>query len=247
MSIGYGWYYQEPVYADMADLPGGNRLKMEKVTHLIFAYKIYFKNDQKLTLELWHKKFENMVVTPLAGSVFRNNNGKGYGRGADLSYTKRLSTKWHGVANYSYMQVMRNDQDEEGLYPFTFSQPHQINLMLSYQVSGSLSFSGKYRWASGRPKDAYIIHENVLNDPDNYLYSMELIGRNRQNLPYFSSLDFRVNYTFRSPKVRFTAFFDVVNVLNRQIANSESFNFYNGKTYYDGLAIFPTGGIKFEL
>jgi hypothetical protein len=46
---------------------------------------------------------------------------------------------------------------------------------------------------------------------------------------------------------RLTAFFDVVNIANKQIANAESFNPISGKNYFDGLAIFPTGGLKFEF
>ena len=76
---------------------------------------------------------------------------------------------------------------------------------------------------------------------------MELIGRNKEFLPYFSSLDLRINYNFKLNSIKFTSFFDIVNVFNRQIANSESFNHIFGKTYYDGLGIFPTGGLKFEF
>jgi hypothetical protein len=52
----------------------------------------------------------------------------------------------------------------------------------------------------------------------------------------------RVNSSFYLNDIKFIAFFDVVNILNRKIANSENFNYFRGKTYYDGLAIFPTGG-----
>jgi hypothetical protein len=52
---------------------------------------------------------------------------------------------------------------------------------------------------------------------------------------------------FKINRIKFTSFFDVVNVLNRQIANNENFNYLFGKTFYDGIAIFPTGGLKFEF
>jgi hypothetical protein len=45
----------------------------------------------------------------------------------------------------------------------------------------------------------------------------------------------------------FAAFFDAVNVRNKQIPNFENFNSFSGKSYFDGLAIFPTGGMKFEF
>ena len=247
LSLGIGIYYQDPIYSDIADLPTGNTLKMEEVSQLILSYKAYISNDLKLTIEGWYKSFDNMVVTPISGSVLRNNNGFGEAKGFDISMTKRLHKKWHGIASYSYMDVKRNDGDGLGNYDFTYSQPHQFNIMLSYQLNQNWSFSGKYRYATGRPTDKYIIHENVLNNPHYYLYSMELIGKNLSRLPDFSSLDLRMNYDFVISKYKFTMFFDIVNILNKQIANGENFNSLKGETYFDGLAIFPTGGLKFEF
>jgi hypothetical protein len=247
LSFGAGIYYQDPVYSDIADLPQGNTLTMEKTQQLIVSYKSYLPDDIKITLEGWYKHFSNMVTTPINGSILRNNNGTGFGQGIDITVTKRLTKEWHGIMSYSYMEVKRNDHDGLGLYDFSFSQPHQINFMVSYQISPALSISGKYRYATGRPTDNYQIYSNVLNNTDNYLFGMELLGRNQGRLPHFSSLDIRINYSFYLSDIKFIAFFDIVNILNRKIANSENFNYFRGKTYFDGLAIFPTGGLKFEF
>ncbi|KOY87660.1 hypothetical protein AD998_17340 [bacterium 336/3] len=214
LSFGLGIYYQDPVYSDIADLPQENILKMERVEQYIFSYKSYLPNDFKIMIEGWYKGFNNMVTTPINGSILRNNNGKGFGKGIDVSLTKRLNKNWHGIISYSYMEVKRNDQDGLGEYNFAFSQPHQINLMLSYQVNKRMSLSGKYRYATGRPTDNYQIYTNILNNGNNYLYGMELLGRNQGRLPYFSSLDIRINYAFHLKKIKFTTFFDVVNILN---------------------------------
>jgi len=247
LTFGFGTYYQDPIYSEIADLPVNTNLKMEKISQYILSYKRYFPSSLKLMVEVWYKSFDGMVVTPIAGTVLRNNNGKGYGHGLDISLTKRLTKQWHGIISYSYMQVQRNDQDGLGYYMFTFSQPHQINTMLSYTLNTNWSFSGKYRYATGRPTDNFVIHSDILNNPNNPISSMELIGRNASRLPYFSSLDLRANYSFQYKKYKLISFFDIVNILNRQIANSENFNHLTGNTYYDGLAIFPTGGLKFEF
>lgn len=247
VSIGLGSYFQDPVFSEIADLPRGSSLLMERVSQYLLSYKGYLRNDLKLMVESWYKDFRDLVVSPTMGTVFRNNAGIGYGYGWDLSITKRLSKTWHGMLSYSFMHVKRNDNDGLGWYDFTFSQPHQFNAMLSYELNKKISFSGRYRLASGRPTDAYLIHRNVLNDVNNWVYSMELLGRNADRLPYFSSLDLRFNYQFRWQKAQLTAFFDVVNVLNRQIANNLNFSHVYGQPFFDGLAIFPTGGLKFEF
>lgn len=247
INFGYGIYFQDPVYADIADQPIGNRLKMEEVSQYILGYRLYLRPDLKFTIETWYKDFDNLVVTPVTGTVLKNNNGTGWGRGLDVSITKRLIEKFHGMISYSYIEIKRNDHDGLGEYNFAFSQPHQFNLMLSYKVNNRWLFSMRYRYATGRPKDNFIIHTNVLNEVNNFRYSKELIGRNELRLPDFSSLDIRANYNFRFKTANLTIFIDIVNVMNRQIANSESFNYLRGQNYFDGLAIFPTGGLKFEF
>ncbi len=247
INFGYGIYFQDPVYSDIADQPKNNKLKMEEVTQFILGYRRYFSPDLKFTIETWYKNFDNLVVTPVNGTVFKNNNGTGWGKGLDVNLTKRLVKKIHGQIGYSYIEIKRNDNDGIGEYDFAFSQPHQFNFMLSYKATKHWLFSMKYRYATGKPKDNYIIHRNVLNSNDYLRYSKELIGRNELRLPDFTSLDLRANYNFKFKTSTMTIFIDIVNVFNKQIANSENFNAITGQNYYDGLAIFPTGGMKFEF
>lgn len=246
-NFGYGKYAQDPVYSDIADQASNRILKMEEVTQYILGYRRYFTNDLKLTIESWYKNFDNMVVTPINGTVLKNNNGTGWGKGLDINVTKRLVKKFHGQIGYSYIDIKRNDQDGYGDYDFAFSQPHQFNCMLSYKTNKHWIFSMKYRYATGKPKENYVIHSNVLQNSSYLRYSKELIGRNELRLPDFTSLDLRANYNFKFKKATMTIFVDIVNVFNKQIANSESFNSISGQNYYDGLAIFPTGGMKFEF
>lgn len=247
LNIGTGVYFQDPVYSDIADQTEGNKLKMEKVSQLILGYRSFIRPDLSFTIETWYKNFDNLVVTPISGTVAKNNNGSGWGQGIDVNLNKKLVNKIHGIIGYSYIEIKRNDNDGWGVYNFAFSQPHQFNLMVSYKHNHSWTFAMKYRYATGKPKDQYEIHENVLNNPNSMRYAKELIGKNTSRLPDFSSIDIRVNYHFFLKNARLTGFFDVVNIMNRQIANSESFNYLTGQNYFDGLAIFPTGGLKFEF
>ena len=78
-------------------------------------------------------------------------------------------------------------------------------------------------------------------------YSEEITSKNKNRLDDFISLDIRADYRFQIKQVGFTAFVDIVDILNRQNANAESLNTLTGKIYYDGIAIFPTFGLKFQL
>lgn len=245
VNFGLGTYYQDPVYSDIADLPANSKLKMEKVVQYILTFKKYIKPDLKFTTEMWYKDFNDLVINTINGTVIKSNLGNGWGYGVDLNLSKRLTQKFHGQIGYSFIEIKRNDG--MGDYNFSFSQPNQFNLMISYKASKSFTFSTKYRYATGKPADNYIIHSNVLNNTNTLRYSKELIGQNETRLPDFQSFDIRMNYNFTYRKTSFTMFIDIVNVQNKQIPNFENFNPISGQIFYDGLAIFPTGGLKFEF
>jgi len=242
-----GIFYQDPVYSEIADQPTGKKLKNEKVIEFIVGYKKYFTPDLKLTIEGWYKKFDNMIVRPVNGEVEQNNSGNGWANGIDINLTKRLSDKIHGQAGYSFIQSKRNNNDGLGEYDFTFSQPNQFNFLIGYKPNKKWILSTKFRYATGKPTDKYIIHSNIFYDPGNIRYSEEITGRNKERVSDFISLDIRADYRFQIRQVSMTAFVDIVDVLNRQNVNGQSFNYILGKTYNDGISIFPTFGLKFQL
>jgi hypothetical protein len=242
-----GTYYQDPLYADIADQPITNKLKNERTNQYIFGYKNQFSNDLKFVIETWYKDFDNLIVRPQRGQILLNNNGTGNAYGLDINLTKRLSEKYFGQIGYSYMQSKRNDNNSLGNYDFSFSQPHMFSFLGSYKPNSKWVFSSKFRYSTGRPKDKYIIYSNVLNNPNNIKYSQEITQKNGDKLNDFISLDARVDYKFYTKKIATTAFIDIVDILNRYNQSSEIFQPITGKTYYDGLAIFPSFGIRIEF
>lgn len=242
-----GMYYQDPEYSDVASQPAGHRLKNERTIQYIAGYRIYFANDLKLIAEGWYKEFDNLAVRPASGQSFLNNNGTGDAYGFDISLTKRLSKRFHGQLGYSFMNSKRDDHDGLGEYDYIFNLPHVISVLGSYKPNEKWIFSGKFRYATGRPTDKYIVHNNVFNDPSFLRYSQEIIEKNGDRLADFISLDLRADYKFRRKKMEWTAFFDVVNVMNRYNESSALFQPLTGKSTFLGLAVFPTFGMRVEL
>src|SRR5262249_3638414 len=146
----------------------------------ILGYKIYFSNDLKLVAEGWYKQFDDQAVRLYSGQPYLDNNGTGYAYGADVNLTKRLTKKFYGQISYSYMQSKRDDHDGLGKYDYTFSQPHVVSMLCSYNPNEKWIFSGKFRYAMGRPTDRYIVHANVFNDPSYARYSQEITGKNAE-------------------------------------------------------------------
>jgi hypothetical protein len=241
-----GIYYQDPLLVDVADQPSANKLKNERTVQYILGYKNYFSSDLKLVVETYYKQLDDLTVRPFSGQTLLNNNGTGYTYGVDLNLTKRLSRNYYGQVGYSYMQSKRDDHNGQGEYNYTYSQPHIFSLLASYKPNDKWVFSTKFRYATGRPKDAYLIHDNVFSNANYYRYSQELIGKNKDRLNDFISFDTRADYRFHYKKMAVTTFIDIVNLLNRHNHSSENFQPITGRTYYDGLAIFPSFGLRIE-
>lgn len=247
ISFASGIYYQDPAFADVASQPRGSRLKCERTIQYILGYKIYFSPDVKFTAEGWYKEMDDLAVRPSSGESFLNNNGTGKAHGFDVSLTKRLSQKYHGQISYSYMDSKRDDHDGLGEYNYIFNLPHVISLLGSYKPNDQWIVSGKFRYASGRPTDKYIVHADVFGNADYLRYAQEVTEKNGERLADFISLDLRADYKFQLKKIGWTAFFDVVNVLNRFNESSALFQPLTGKTYFLGLAVFPTFGMRMDF
>ena len=246
LNFAAGLFYQDPVLSEVADQPQDRKLRSEEITQYIIGYRKYFTPDLKLTVEGWYKAFDHMIVRHIAQYSEQTNSGTGRANGVDVNLTKRLARKLHGQVGYSYMRSKRDDADGRGSYDFEFSQPHQINVMASYKFNEHWIVSSRFRYATGKPADQYIVHRNIFNDTTSLRYSQEITAPHANRLPAFVSLDVRANYRVQINKLALTAFVDIVNILNRDNANDQRFNHITGQTYYDGLAIFPTFGVKFE-
>ncbi|MDP4265703.1 MAG: hypothetical protein Q8941_24505, partial [Bacteroidota bacterium] len=201
----------------------------------------------KFTAEGWYKHFDDLAVRPNSGQSFLNNKGTGHAYGADINLTKRLSKKYYGQIGYSYMLSKRDDHDGLGIYNYIFSEPHTFSLLGSYKPNEKWVFSGKFRYGTGRPTDSYIVHGNVFKNPAVLRSSQEITYKNGDKLADFISLDLRADYKVIKKNYSCTLFFDIVDVLNRFNQSAAIFQPLTGKTYFLGLAIFPTFGLVIEL
>ncbi|MBN4061967.1 TonB-dependent receptor [Bacteroidales bacterium AH-315-I05] len=246
LSFATGIYYQDPSNYKIAEAGKGN-LKSEQSIHYILGYKHYFTPDLKFTLEGYYKDMDDLIVRPYNGNSLLTNDGEGYAYGMDASLVKRLSKNLHGQISYSHMQSRRDDGTAEGEYDFIFSQPHIFTLLASYKLKKVWIFSGKFRYSTGRPEDAYIVHQNIFNDPNSVIYSKEITGHGGDRLDDFISLDVRVDYRIQLKRLAIIGFVDIVNVMDRKNPSFTEFRERTGEIEPRGLGIFPTFGLKFEI
>ena len=113
--------------------------------------------------------------------------------GIDVSVTKRFVDQCYGQINYSYAQSKRDDGDGRGSYNTDFNQLHILNVLAGYEVKKTWSVAGKWRYATGRPRDGFVVHADVLNNPERPRYAQEIVANNSERLPAFHTLNLYVH------------------------------------------------------
>ncbi len=248
-----GVYYQAPEFRVFTLSQSNAILKNERAIHFIIGVSHYLGADLKLILEMYYKDLSNLIVHADRTTPIRTNKGTGFARGIDFGLIKKFSDQWYGQLNYSYSQSRQNNNDGMGEYNADFSQPHIFNILLGYELNKEWSFSAKWKFATGRPKDSYIIHSDIFNNPNFIRYSRENTGNNNERYPDFQTLNMRVDYRKQFgdvPLVKnlaFVAFLDILNFYNHPNTNSEELREFNGKVLTTGVGMLPTLGVKLEF
>lgn len=247
LNVAGGIFYQTPELGIITADPKNNlSLKNERAIHAILGLTDYFSDDVRFTVEAYYKKFDDLVVWLDRTRLLAVNAGDGWATGADFSLVKRFTDKWYGQVNYSYAQSKRDDHDNKGEYNSDFNQPHIFNILFGYEVNEEWSFAAKWKYATGRPTDAYIVHANVHNNPNYLRYSKEITANNGRRLDDFHTFNLRVDYRKQLGRFALVSFIDVLNVYNRLNVNEERFLERSGGVSKEGFEIIPTIGIKLE-
>lgn len=242
-----GIYYQSPELRIISFDKNNARLENEKAIHYIFGITTYLSDDVKFSLEVYEKDLSNVIIKPDRTSQRRTNAGTGYSRGVDVGLVKKFVDQWYGQINYSYSLSRRNDHNGRGEYRFDFDQPHIFNVLFGYEFDDEWSLSTKWKYATGRPKDSYIVHTDIFSNPNYLRYSKEIVGENDLRLPDFHTWNIRVDYRKQFGSVALISFLDILNLYSRLNVNEERFIETTGKIDPKGFEILPSFGLKLEF
>jgi hypothetical protein len=247
LSFATGIYYQQPLFLELALDPANVGLENEKSSQVVLGVGHYLRNGMRLSAEGYYQRLENLILIPDRTTGAANNSAEGFSTGIDIGLVRPLRDNWYAQVTYGY-QVAEIDQNlGQGPFASDFNRPHTFNVFFAYELNDSWSFAAKWRYASGRPTDDYIVHDDVFNNPDFLRFSKEITDRNVQRLPAFHTLNVRVDYRRRFGPVSLIAFVDFFNVYNHKNVNFVRWLERKGENKLSGLEAFPTFGIKFEM
>jgi outer membrane receptor for ferrienterochelin and colicin len=244
---GGGVYHQAPRYLDIAVDPSNLDLKSERSTQWVLGYSRYLRKDLRLSAEAYYQKLDDLIVFADRTTNTATNIGKGSARGVDLMLAKRMSRGWSASATYSYSRARRDDKLGEGEHASDWDRPHAFGIVSAWQPTDRWTFSAKFKYASGRPTDAFVVHSDVLGGAGPARYSKELTRTNAERLPAYHSLSLRADYQRRFGPLSLVGYLDILNVYGRKNANGYEWDERRGVNIIEGLdEPIPTIGIRFE-
>ncbi len=246
LNFATGIYHQTPLNRYVVLDPANKSLKEEQFTHFILGYNHVLRNDFRFTLEGYYKSLDDLITTSTTGTRL-NNNGDGWASGFDVVLLKRFTNRYYGQVSYSFTASKLNDNDGLGTYNAPYNQPHNFAVLFGYEINKAWFISGRWKYAMGRPKDRYILHEDVLNNPDRLRYAREITARNADRIPDFHVLSIRVDYRKQFGRFALITFFDLDNLYNRYNTYEDRFSELTGEEKGLGLGFAGNAGFKIEF
>ena len=175
------------------------------------------------------------------------NNGDGWSSGFDAMLLRRFTGQCYGQISYSFAVSKRNDHDGFGEYNSAFNQPHNFAVIVGYEINKNWFVTGRWKYAVGRPKDRFVVHENVLGDGGAMRFSKEVTARNADRLPDFHLLSVRMDYRKQIGRLGLVTFIELDNVYNRFNTYEDRFSELTGEEKGLGFGFLPNGGFKVEF
>lgn len=247
LSLASGIYYQVPDFNVLVADPVNRELRNVRAIHVVGGLTRYFGNSLKFTAEGYAKRLKDLVVWNDRSSNVRSNVGEAWTSGIDLSLVKRLRRNFCGQVSYSFSRSRQDNSDGEGTFPSDFNQPHAFNVLGGYEFNKEWTLSAKWKYATGRPADTFVLHEDIFDDPDFTRFSKEIVKENGDRLPDFHTFNIRVDYRKQFSRFVPVSFVDVVNVYNYLNVNEARFLPLTGLEDERGFRILPTLGSKLEF
>ena len=241
-----GVFHQSPRFLVRGASPENFDLENERITHVSVGFQQYFGSHWSLLVEPYYQWLDNMVVEQDRTSLQATNDGDGTNLGLDVVLSRSFEDGWFGDVVYAYNDARLDDNDGFGDYDADFNREHFFSIGGSWEITQRWKVGARWKWATGRPTDDFIINSDVLGPGQPLRYSKELTDRNALRLDDYHSLNIRVDYRLPLGPVDLVAFLDVISVYGGPGGGSQEFDPRRGVIVEDEGEAFPIIGLIFE-
>jgi hypothetical protein len=234
-------------------------VKPQVADQVALGYFRNFKNNLiEVSAEVYYKTIKNSIDFKDHATLLLNKYLEGELRfGNAWSYGLELMVrvpegKLNGWISYTYSRTFREfpDINNGNVYPAPYDVPHDVSIVLNYDLGQRFSFSANWVYGTGKPV-TFPTGRAVIEGAIVPIYS----DRNAYRMPAYHRLDLSVTFRGKPSEKRFKGewVLSVYNAYNRH--NAWSINFvqdendpyvtYAEKTYLFGIVPSVTYNFKF--
>jgi len=170
------------------------------------AIDLYRRRDRDQLFALAEPRLENGRVTGALHPFQNSLDGRSHG--AEMMIRRDSASRLSGWIGYAYGRTRFTDRLDGLAFSGDFDQRHTLNAAGSYRLSGTLAFSGEWRYGSGTPRTGFFQQagDTLELGPE----------RNTIRLPHYQRLDLKARKVYVWGRRTFTLSAQVLNVLNRR-------------------------------
>lgn len=247
LSMTAGTFFQSPRFIDRASDAANVALKNEKTDHVSLGYNHTFGKNWNFLIEGYRQRLSDLVVANDDVTGQATNAGEGTSYGFDVVVKRRSANGWFGDATYSFNDATLDDNDGSGAYDADFNHEHIVSVGARWEMSERWQLGWRWKYVTGRPRDAFIVHEDVLADLGGPLrFSQESITTNTLRWDDYHTLNARVDYRRPVGPFDLVAFLDVLNVYGGSTTDEQEFNSVTGTAVVDDGEALPLLGLRIE-
>lgn len=240
-----GLFHQSPRYLDLA-ANTANDLKTEEITHSSLGVEYFLNDNWSVLTEAYYQDLDKLVVDLDRVSGTFANIGEGTSHGIDIVVNGMIREGLYTTATYSYNDAVVDRKDGRGDVAAEFSREHVATLGMTWEINDRWKVAGRYKYLSGRPDDAFIIHSDVLGPGQPLRYSKEITERNIGRNSGSGSLNVRVDYRRAFGPIDVTTFLDVINLTAASSSDDTQFDYRRGIEVVDDSEAEPLIGLRLD-
>ena len=231
LNFNTGIYYQLPAYTALGFIENGiltnkNTLKYVRNSHLVGGVEYNGKNNLRLTVEGYYKKYKNYPFSlrnqislanvggnfGVVGNEPLDSRGFGETYGIEFLAQKRTVNNFYGIMAYTY-GYSKFSNAAGNLLPSSWDSRHILAITAGKYLNRNWNLGARFRMQSGLPETPYDLQRsalvNIWNIANGPLPDFALLNSSRGNLSH--QLDLRVEKKWIFKKWQFTAYMDIVN------------------------------------
>lgn len=240
-----GLFHQSPRFLLLA-ANQANALKMEEITHSSIGFEYFLDSNWSLLTEVYYQNLDKLVVDLDRARGTFANIGDGSSFGVDVVVNGTIREGIYATASYSYNNADIDRKDGRGEVDAEFSRDHVATLGLTWEISDRWKVAGRYKYLSGRPYDAFIIHSNVLGAGQPLRFSKEITDPNVGRNSGYGLVNVRVDYRRAFGPIDVTAFLDVINATAASSNDDTEFDYRRGVNVEDDSEAEPLIGLRLD-